>query len=180
MQLIYIHGYGSNKESRKYILLEKQFITYQASCLEWTPDTDFDAWLNRGQQAVESEETLLLIGDSTGANFAYQWKEKRKALGLQTILVLLSPLLNYGHRLNKALVFTANLKNSLLDISAPKDAFLLIGKQDETLNLQVLNPYQCTNSEVMYIEDSHRLPLFEQYLPLIADYVERQRLILAK
>lgn len=180
MQLIYIHGYGSNRESRKYVLLEKQLTTYQASCAEWTPETNFTTWLTHQHQAVEQEETLLLIGDSTGANFAYQWKEMRKAQGLQTILVLLSPLLSYSHRLNKDLVFTPNLRNSLLDVPAPEDAFLLIGKQDETLNLQELNPYQCTNSEVVYIEDSHRLPLFEQYLSLIADYVERQRLILAK
>lgn len=180
MQLIYIHGYGSNRESRKYVLLAKHFATYEASCVEWTPETDFSTWLMQGHQAVEQEETLLLIGDSTGANFAYQWKEKRKAQGLQTILILLSPLLSYSHRRNKDLVFIPNLKNSLLDIPTPEDAFLLIGKQDETLDLQALNPYQCANSEVLYIEDSHRLPLFEQYLPLLADYVERQRLILAK
>ncbi|MGG5506772.1 MULTISPECIES: YqiA/YcfP family alpha/beta fold hydrolase [unclassified Myroides] len=180
MQFIYIHGYGSNCESRKYILLEKQLTTYRASCPEWTPETDFTAWLNQLFNSVKREQTIVVVGDSTGANFAYQLKEMRNTQGLKTILVLLSPLLSYGHRLNKKLIFTANLKNSLQDILSPTEALLLIGKQDETLDLKQVNPYTCENSEIIFIDDSHRLPLFERYLVLIEDYVERQRLILAK
>ncbi|WP_158963263.1 YqiA/YcfP family alpha/beta fold hydrolase [Myroides fluvii] len=180
MQFIYIHGYGSNRESRKYVLLQTQLVAYQARCPEWTPETDFNTWLKALYQSVENEQTVVVVGDSTGANFAYQLKEMRNAEGLDTILVLLSPLLSYDHRLNKELAFTANLKNSLQDIVAPTEALILIGKQDETLDLKEVNPYACKNSEVVYIDDSHRLPLFEQYLGLIGDYVERQCLILSK
>ncbi|MDM1044887.1 hypothetical protein HX004_07405 [Myroides sp. 1354] len=180
MQFIYIHGYGSNRESRKYILLQQQLAAYQTSCPEWSPETDFTTWLNQLYHTVEQEQMVVVVGDSTGANFAYQLKEMRKVQGLQTILVLLSPLLCYDHRLNKELVFTANLKNSLQNIPSPAEALILIGKEDETLDLRQLNPYACENSEVIYIDDSHRLPLFEQYLGLIADYVKRQRLILSK
>lgn len=180
MQLIYIHGYGSNQESRKFKILQCHFTSFAVSCPVWTPTTDFALWMDNLYNAVEKEQTIVVIGDSTGANFAYQLKEKREKQGLHTILVLLSPLLNYAHRLNKSLVFTENLKDSLHAISAPSSAFLLLGKQDETLDLRVLNPYDCTDSELIYVEDSHRLPLFEQYVEYIAHYITRRALILSK
>lgn len=180
MKLIYIHGYGSNRASRKFVLLERHFTTYEASCPEWTPETAFDLWLEDLASSLKTEQTIVLVGDSTGANFAYQLKERRRKEGLQTILVLLSPLLSYSQRLNKNMVFTENLKNSLVDIFSPADAFLLIGKQDETLDLRQLNPYTCIASELVYLDDTHRLPLFEDYLGYISAYIARQVLILPK
>jgi len=180
MKLLYFHGYGSNRASRKYILSQAFFSTYEAECIEWTPDTDFKHLLQEVYTATEQEENIVLIGDSTGANFAYQLKEMRKKQKKKTLLLLLSPLLSYTHRLNKELVFTDNLKNSLIHIPAPADAWVLLGKQDETLDLRVVQPYDCINTEILYVNDSHRLPLFDQYLEDMKAYINRQVLISTK
>lgn len=180
MKFIYIHGYGSNRSSGKFVLLERQFPSYATICPEWTPETAFGPWLEHLYVGFKSEQTIILVGDSTGANFAYQLKERRKQEGLQTVLILLSPLLSYSQRLNKNLVFTENLKDSLIDIESPTDAFLLIGKQDETLDLRQLNPYTCEGSELVYLDDTHRLPFFEDYVGYIKAYIARQMLILDK
>ena len=46
--LIYIHGLGSNKNSRKFKLIKEKFqALYNCKCIEWDLLTDIDAFNNK-------------------------------------------------------------------------------------------------------------------------------------
>ncbi|WP_026038866.1 YqiA/YcfP family alpha/beta fold hydrolase [Myroides injenensis] len=174
MIMIFFHGYGSDRNSRKFQDCKKLFKSSSSFCVEWTPESNFNAIMNIVEAEIAEQEQVILIGDSTGANLAYQLRERRKSKGLDSILIMLSPLLDIDQRLNKSLEFSQNLKDSLIKIDDPQDAFLLIGKQDEVLDYSGLMSQKTYNSEILFVEDSHRLPKFRDYLGYVNYYVQHR------
>lgn len=174
MIMIYFHGYGSDRTSRKFQDFKKLFKSSSSYCVEWTPESDFNGILNIVEASIAEEEQVILMGDSSGANFAYQLRERRKKKGLASVLVMVSPLLDYSMRKGSNLEFPDNLKNSLITIDDPKDAFILIGKQDEVIDYKGFQEKGSYNSEILFVEDSHRLPKFRDYLGYINCYVQNK------
>ncbi|MTG97836.1 MULTISPECIES: YqiA/YcfP family alpha/beta fold hydrolase [Myroides] len=174
MIMIYFHGYGSDKTSRKYEDCKRLFKNSSSFCVEWNPESDIKSILNVVDAELSEQEQVILIGDSTGANLAYQLREKRKEKGLKSILIMLSPLLDLDSRLNSKLIFSDNLRESILKINNPEDAFIIVGKQDEVLDFVDLQDKITYNSEILFVEDSHRLPKFRDYLGYINHYVQRK------
>ena len=68
--------------------------------MEWKNDSNIPSLLNEAEKWLQSEPTdqIVLVGDSTGANFAYQLRERLKEEDIKSILILTSPLLNVEDR----------------------------------------------------------------------------------
>ncbi|WP_240485532.1 YqiA/YcfP family alpha/beta fold hydrolase [Myroides marinus] len=170
--LLYIHGYGSNRESRKFFNLKESLPDFPAAVFEWDEHTDFELLLKTAIEQTNEIEQIVLVGDSTGANIAYQIRETRKSLGLSTILVLTSPLLDYDKRLNTELQFAENLQNSLMKINKVEDALVILAKEDEAIDFSQFDVKQdAPNSTVIYVEDNHRLEGFMNYVGYIIGYI---------
>lgn len=76
--LLYIHGLGSDRHSRKFINLKEYFKDrFSYDFIEWNNDSTISVLLVEAEAKLENVENPILIGDSTGANFAYQLRERR-------------------------------------------------------------------------------------------------------
>lgn len=170
--LIYIHGYGSNRESRKFKDIKEVMPNVPGTIFEWDEDTNFSFLLETAMNHTAEMQDVIIVGDSTGANFAYQLKEQRKEAGLNTVLVMTSPLLDYTKRLNTDLVFSENLQNSLIKIDQVEDALIILAKEDEVLDFSAFDVKHSTKgSDVIYVEDTHRLENFTSYVGYIIGYI---------
>lgn len=66
IDLLYFHGLGSNKESRKFKLIKNAFDSSDGCfCVEWRNDTDISGLLTDLWSLYKDKEELVLIGDST-------------------------------------------------------------------------------------------------------------------
>lgn len=100
MKLLYIHGLGSDSNSRKYLNLKDYFKEeYQFDCIEWKNDSDISELLNKAESHLKNEDKIILVGDSTGANFAYQLRERLQETRKNVILITTSPLFNIEDRI---------------------------------------------------------------------------------
>lgn len=173
--LLYIHGYGSNRESRKFAELKEVMPNVPATIFEWDENTNFNFFLETAMNHTAEMKDLILVGDSTGANLAYQLREKRKEEGLDTVLVLTSPLLDYDKRLNTELQFAENLQNGLVKIDKVEDALIVLSKNDESLDFSQFDIKKDTkDSTVIYVEDTHRLEEFRSYVGYVIGYIVSQ------
>lgn len=169
--LIYFHGYGSDRQSRKFLNLQSAMKEVEMIAFEWTPDTNFKDYMNIAFTAVANTQEVIVVGDSAGANFAYQLREMRQTHGLKTILVLTSPLLNYTNQLRVPVPITDNLQNALVVIPQISDALLLLAKNDEVLDFSQYDIYNQPNTVVVYVDDNHQLERFEAYIGYIKAYI---------
>lgn len=172
IKLLYIHGLGSDKNSRKFIDLKAYFKdAFEYYCMEWKNEDNIDQMLVDIEALFNDDQTLIVVGDSTGGNFAYQLKESRKKAGNETVLVLLNPLLNFSLRIT-SFVFPENIKQYLDNILKPEEAFILLGQYDEVLDHSYLDGYKGNKTVLFSVEDSHRIPKFQEYLPTIEMYIQ--------
>lgn len=172
-KLLYIHGLGSDRHSRKFINIKDYFKDqYSYNFVEWNNDSDISALLETAETWLKSESTdqIVLVGDSTGANFAYQLREKLKENGIKSILVLTSPLLNIDYRIAD-FPFPEKIVPQLWKIENPEDALIIATKKDEVLNQTILFEKPLKNIELIDVDDSHRLLQFDNYLTYIDNYI---------
>src|SRR5690606_29074686 len=94
-KLVYFHGLGSNKNSRKFRLL-KDYLgdRYELICVEWYVYTDFRILIFNVFKRLLREPEVVLIGDSIGGNYACQMRDLLMRNNVRTTLVLLNPLLS--------------------------------------------------------------------------------------
>lgn len=168
--LIYIHGLGSNKNSRKFQNLKEYFGNiFSYDFLEWVPDTNISDVIH--QMALKyAGEDVILVGDSTGANFAYQLRENIRRLGGNTVLILTSPLLDINNRIAD-FDFPHKLIPQLWKIENPEDALIIATRTDEILNQEILLNKKLNNVKCVEVNDGHRLENFHTYLPEIKKYI---------
>lgn len=168
--LLYIHGLGSDRNSRKFQDLKVFFgNTFNYDFLEWNNDSDISILINQ-MTAKYLAEDLIIAGDSTGANFAYQLRERLKGLGGDAILILTSPLLDINNRIAD-FPFPPKLIPQLWKIENPEDAMIIASKDDEVLNQKVLFENNLKNVELVEVDDGHRLESFHTYIPKIKNYI---------
>lgn len=175
--LLYIHGLGSDRNSRKFLNLKDYFKDrFVYDFLEWNNDSDVKLLIQEKVGKFQNTENLIIVGDSTGANFAYQLRELRNCKS--DILILSSPLLDIENRIAD-FEFPKSILPFLEKITSPKNAMIIATQTDEVLDQTDLfwgvfdddfvSPYE--NLEVVEMEDSHRLLYFEHALPVINDYI---------
>lgn len=174
IDLFYFHGLGSNKESRKFKLIKNAFdISHSCFCVEWRNDTDISGLLTDLWSLYKDKEELVLIGDSTGGNFAYQLRERLKDSGVKIKLVLLNPLLDFSNRI-ASFPFPEKLEKSLEKIKEIDHCFLLQSNRDEVIDHSQMKIGP--EVEQLIIDDTHRLLTFEKYVDAIKEYLTSDRL----
>ncbi len=175
MIFLYIHGLGSDANSRKYLNLKEYFGNkFEFSCLEWKNDDNIEELLNDTEKELSGKENIILFGDSTGANFAWQLCEKRKLSNLNTMLILSSPLLDESKRIAE-FPFPEPLKAFLKRIEKPENSLIIAPIHDEVLDHSFLLKNDFSGTEILNVNDSHRLPKFKEYLPEIEKYIRQNQ-----
>lgn len=173
-KLLYIHGLGSDRNSRKFINLKDYFQDqFEYDFVEWNNESNISALLDSAEKWLisESESQIVLIGDSTGANFAYQLQERLEEKNISPILILTSPLLDIDDRIAD-FEFPKSILPQLEKILNPKNALIIASKHDEVLNQLPLFEKSLHNVELLNVDDSHRLLNFENCLEAIESYIK--------
>lgn len=168
--LIYIHGLGSDRNSRKFKNLKDYFKDqFEYDFLEWKNDSDVKKIIEEKLQNYQNINQLIIVGDSTGANFAYQLREMRNKK--EDKLILTSPLLNIEMRIAN-FDFPKSLLPYLIKIAEPKNALIIGTKKDEILNQTWLFKKDFENISLKEVDDNHRLEKFHEFLPKIELYLK--------
>lgn len=167
--LLYIHGYGSDRNSRKFLDLKNYFgAEYNCHCLEWMVESDIEYLLRLALRTCEKISRLVIIGDSTGANLAYQLREMRSVP--EDKLILLSPLLDVSTRLRN-IPFPIAFEKQLIKIINPEKCLIIAAREDEVIDQTVIFQLKDKQFVLREVKDGHRLEKFTEYLPLIRDYI---------
>lgn len=171
-KFLYIHGLGSDAQSRKYLNIKNHFQDqFRFDCLEWKNEDDIEELLLNFHKELSREENLILFGDSTGANFALQLREMRSQSELKTILILSSPLLDESKRI-ASFPFPEHLKPFLKKYNQIDDLLMILPTHDEVIDNNWLFKINSSSVKLIQVEDSHRLLKFENYLSEIVNYIE--------
>lgn len=174
--LLYIHGLGSDQHSRKFINLKTYFQDqFNYDFIEWTNDSDIPYLLKEKVIKYKDTPQLIIVGDSTGANFAYQLRAMRNKK--KDILILTSPLLDIDKRIAD-FEFPKQLIPYLIKINTPENTLIIASKTDEVLDqTNWFNQALITSLnqvEVIEVKDSHRLLNFEkEAMPHIDNYLKK-------
>ncbi len=156
-KLYFFHGYGSGINSSKYLRLKEYFgDRFEMENEVWRLDDNIEQIMSRVCDKLEHEEKPILFGDSTGANFAYQIRERRLLRGKESILIMSAPLLDFSKRIS-SMDFSKNIQHYLIPITEPKNAMIIIPTRDEVLNHSFLTQNTFDGIELFPIEDTHRL-----------------------
>ncbi len=172
-KLLYIHGLNSDATSRKYLVLKEFFKgEFRFDCLEWKNHDNIIELLDDAEKMLDEEINPIIFGDSTGANFAYQLRERRKSKEKSSILILSSPLLDISKRI-AGHTFPEELKIYLEKIESPNNALIIAPENDELIDHSYLQKNHLKNVTLFKVKDSHRLPKFEDYLSDIKNYIDK-------
>lgn len=171
MKLLYIHGLNSDRNSRKYLELKAFFGSkYDFDCLEWKNDDNIENLLTETEKEFANEESIILFGDSTGANFAWQLREIRHSKNLKSTLIITSPLLDESKRI-AVFEFPKPLKAYLKKIRNLENLMAIVPTQDEVIDHSWIFEKDWNNAKILKVNDTHRLLNFKEYLPKIKDYL---------
>lgn len=167
--IIYFHGLNSSIDSNKFKIL--QSVYEDIKCFEWSPNDSIKDRLNKLSLDLSKYKNVTLIGDSTGANFAYQVREQLKSL-TNVKLILTSPLLSLKQMDENFFLYsyvTDTLRKNIIDIKYIDDAFIIKPIHDEVLP----HKYECKiNCDVLNIDSTHRIDDFKDYIDYIKDYLK--------
>lgn len=168
--LLYIHGLGSDKNSRKFMNLKNYFHDrFNYDFLEWKNDSNIKLLIQEKFDKYQKIENLIIIGDSTGANFAYQLRKLRNCNSDK--LILTSPLLDIEKRI-ASFDFPKTIIPYLEKITSPKNALIIATKKDEILDQSWI--FENENFNLKEVKDSHRLENFQNYISFIEMYLSQE------
>lgn len=168
--LLYIHGLGSGELSRKYKLIEETFATtYSCHCAAWDTDTDIKIFIISLFKRYLGSQSLIIIGDSTGGNYAYQLREMLVRNGVKVRLILLNPLLNIANRISTD-PFPERLEDSLVVIDKVNNCFLLQSLYDEVIDQTKVQLGEKVIQ--LRVDDSHRLFTLSDHITYIQSYIK--------
>lgn len=170
MTILYFHGLGSGEQSRKFQLLKTQFSNADVYCVVWNKDTDFAQLFEYWHHKIQGAENIILIGDSTGGNYAIQFREILKGNNLVCKLILINPLLNLENRI-AAFPFPKELTDTLQTIDKIESALLILSNQDEIIDHHPVAKDSEPHTEILWVEDTHRVLDFDKLLKDIKSYI---------
>ena len=174
-KLIYFHGLGSDKNSRKFGLLKDYLDNrYELLCVEWHISTDFRILIFNVFKRLLREPEVVLIGDSIGGNYACQMRDLLIRNNVKTTLVLFNPLLSIDS-LIASFPFPKVLLASLHDIRQLEDCLSIISINDGVIDHASVTYGQGTNR--LFVDDVHELLHFERYLQYIDRYISTHSLL---
>jgi len=168
-ELVYIHGLGSDRNSRKFKIIEESLGNiYKCHFAFWDKNTDFLQFFNDLISKYDKVSNLVIIGDSTGGNYAHQFRSMLGKTNNSIKLVLLNPLLDVSNRIAD-FPFPKELLNSLQTITTVNDCFILRSRFDEVIDQNKVKIGE--NVESIFVDDSHRILRFQEFIPLINRYI---------
>ncbi len=171
--LLYIHGLGSDQNSRKFLNLKEYFKDeFHYDFIEWNHESEISKLVFEAEQRLKSAEKLILVGDSTGANFVYQLRERLLNQGTASILILSSPLLDIEERIAD-FEFPKSLLSQLKKYKNPKNALIIATRNDKVLNQNWLFNTAFENVKLIEVDDNHRLEKFHESLVEIRKYIDK-------
>ncbi len=167
--ILFIHGYGSDRNSRKFQELKSYFTAdYDLHCMEWAVYSDIPWLLNDAVEKCAVIRKLIIIGDSTGANFAWQIREMRNSK--EDKLILLSPLLDVSKR-KRDVDFPDVFNQYLVKIENPENALVIASANDEVVDMKSLFEEPDKKFTLLKVHDGHRLEKFEKYLQVVEKFI---------
>lgn len=170
--ILYIHGLGADAQSRKYQILQSRFSGYGTmECLEWHKEDIIARLLKETSNRLLRYSNLVIIGDSTGGNFAYQLRNLLATHPISTTLILLNPLLDISKRISK-MTFPSLLADYLQEIKSPNNAYIVISERDEIINHSWLEESKLSGIALYKVDDTHRMPLFLNYVGIIEEILQ--------
>lgn len=173
--ILFIHGYGSDRNSRKFKDLKIFFSAdYNLHCLEWVVYSDMPWLLNYAVEKCADIKNLIIVGDSTGANFAWQIREMRNSK--EDKLVLLSPLLDVSKR-KRDVDFPDVFNQYLVKIENPENALIVAAENDEVVDMKSLFDEHDKKFTLLEVNDVHRLLNFENCLPILEEFISKEEII---
>lgn len=170
MTILYFHGLGSDEQSRKFQLLKERFSTADVYCVVWNKDTDFIQLFEHWRYKTQEADNIILIGDSTGGNYAYQFRKMLTKLKLSSKLILINPLLKLENIIAD-FTFPKELTNTLLNIDKVENALLILSRRDEVIDHHASANVSQPFTEILWIEDTHRVLFFDKLLMRIESYI---------
>lgn len=167
--LLYIHGLGSDRNSRKFLNLKDYFKDqFDYDFLEWENDSNIQLLIEEKLEKFKNQENLIIVGDSTGANFAYQLRELRNCKSDH--LILTSPLLDIERRVAD-FDFPKAIVPYLQRIISPKNAMIIATKSDEILDQNWIFDMPNNDLVLLEVKDNHRLINFHHSISDIESYL---------
>lgn len=161
MQYVYIHGFGTTgANSNKFKKIKAHAIVHNAKAiaLEWNehqPDILNQLTLQLKNE-IDWNDSVCLIGSSTGGNFTYQLLEQFK--DKEILFVLINPLVNVEQRkienFNFPMLLANQLKNPSEDLS---NGLILLGKNDEVLDYNYTYERLHKSNKIIVGEWNHTL-----------------------
>lgn len=171
--LIYLHGLGSSAASRKFVCLKEVFGSkYNVVCPEWTYKTSIRVMLGNLFRQYENEKSIIIIGSSTGGNFAYQLAERLRLNGVKVKLILINPLLHMGQRTSQR-TFPVILSNYLWEIKEVNNCSLLLSNDDEAIDHSLIRIGE--NVKVISIDDNHQVKNVMKLMAVIKKILKKKR-----
>jgi len=170
MTILYFHGLGSDEQSRKFQLLKMQFSTADVYCVVWNKETDFAQLFEHWCHKIQGAENIILIGDSTGGNYAFQFREMLTKHNLFSKLILINPLLNLENRIAD-FPFPKELTDTLQTIDKVEDALLIFSRRDEIIDHRTVAKASQPYTEILWVEDTHRVLYFDKLLKHIERHI---------
>ena len=164
MQYIYIHGFGTTGAgSNKFKKINKWAteIGQKAFALEWNEHQDqiVERLIRQLTATLQYDDPVVLIGSSTGGNFALQLMDFFTHHQIPMRFILINPLIDVKQRKIHNASFTLLLADQL---KLPKDnaigGKIILGKQDEVLDYQfTVNVFQKNNDIILLDAGNHAL-----------------------
>jgi len=171
--LIYLHGLGSSAASRKFVCLKEVFGSkYNVVCPEWTYKISIRVMLGNLYRQYENEKSIIIIGSSTGGNFAYQLREKLRLDGVKVKLILINPLLHLEQRTSQR-TFPSNLVGYMSEIKEVKDCSLILSNEDEAIDHSLISRGE--NVKAINIDDNHRIKNVMKLMSIIERIIKKKR-----
>ncbi len=141
--VLYIHGLESDRYSRKFQDLQAFFGNeFNYDFLEWDNDSNIRNLIQQ-MDLKYTDQPLIIVGDSTGANFAYQLRQLRN--NPNDKLILTSPLLTIDKRIAD-FEFPQSLVQYLTKITEPENCLIIATTKDEILDQNWISETYCTSS----------------------------------
>jgi len=153
--LLYLHALGSSTNSKKFVRLQEDFgTTYQVVCPEWMLDANIDFFIDNLCNEYQNEEFIIIIGRSTGGNFAFQLTNLLRQKGVKVKLILINPLLNLTSRITTR-PFPTQLAQDILEIKEVNDCALILSIKEEIIDHSRISVGKAV--QLFEIDDNHRL-----------------------
>lgn len=170
--IIYIHGlYSSSKESSKFDILKNAFDNVIA--FDWSvDDKHIDVKLRElATNLVESANDIVIIGDSTGANFAIQLREMMQSISKFSYakLILISPLFSVDMLRDKE-IMPAVIRQQIKDVDKLYDALVFMPLNDEVVKYNKKSALQFV--KIIARKDEHSFKTFSSHIDDIQAYIE--------